>query len=320
MSSLSGHLKPTNVRTRQRARPAVAGDVSPLILAIRSRLRFLRRRLDGIPAPRAGTGSALALTFIFGGWFYGAIVGGTAPVLISGIGTGFGLQATQVVLTGQVETSERDMMEALAMGQALGPGSSLLGYDAASARKNVLALPWVKDVAIRKLYPGKLTVAVVEKKAAAVWQHKDRLTVVEQTGLPIAKFGISDLLNNRFSHLPHLVGEGASKSASEILPAVSRHAILSSRVVSYTRVANRRWDIGLANGMQVLLPEGKVQSALAKLAELAGSHRLLDRSINVVDMRLQDRIVLRLSPEAAEARATVVAARGKAMKELDRKL
>lgn len=308
------------MRTRQRARPVAAGNVSPLILAIRSRLRSFRRRLDSIPAPKAGSGSALALTFILGGWFYGSVVGGTAPVLLSGIGAGVGLEATQVILTGQVETSERELMTALAMGQALGSGGSLLGYDAASARKNVLALPWVKDVAIRKLYPGKLTVAVAEKRAAAVWQHKDRLTVVEQTGLPIAKFGISDLLNNRFSHLPHLVGEGASKTASEILPVVARHAILSGSVASYTRIADRRWNIGLANGMQVLLPENKVQSALSKLAELAGSHRLLDRSIEVVDMRLQDRIVLRLSPEAAEARATVVAARGKAMKELDRKL
>ncbi len=293
-----------------------SGDFNPLVLAVRSRLRAFLRRLDAVAVPRTGPGTSLAVGFIVAGWFYGSVVAGTASTLVSGIGASVGLQAEDIVLTGQVETSEQDLITAL----GLFDRNSLLGFDAADARARLMALPWVKDVAIRKLYPGKLTVALAEKRAAAVWQHNDRLTVVEQSGKLIAKFGIADLLNNRFAHLPHLVGEGASQSASKILPLVADYPELAGRVASYSRVADRRWDLELANGMLVKLPESGMQQSLTQLAQLATDDRLLERQINVIDMRLKDRIVLRLQEDAAKARATLVKARLKAMKKVDRKL
>ena len=316
LSSLSGFFARWAGRADAAGTPASADHVNPLVLAFRSRMRALRRRLDAIPAPRTGAGTSLALGFIIAGWFYGSVVAGTAPALVSGIGSAVGLQSKDIVLTGQVETSEQDIVAAL----ALPTQGSLLGYDVADARARILALPWVKDVAIRKLYPGKLTVALAEKRAAAVWQHQDRLTVVEQTGKPIAKFGIADLLNNRFAHLPHLVGQGASESASEILPLIGRYPQLSGRVTSYTRVADRRWDLGLANGMLIMLPETGMEKALRHLSGMAEKSRLLERQIDVVDLRLGDRVTFRMSPEAAKARATLVADRLKALKKVGRDL
>ncbi len=295
---------------------ASSDNYNPVILAVRSRLRAFWRRLDTIAAPRTGPGTSLALGFIIAGWFYGSVVAGTASTLVSGIGASVGLQAEDIVLTGQVETSEQDLIAAL----GLLDKNSLLGFDAAGARERLMALPWVKDVAIRKLYPGKLTVALAEKRAAAVWQHNDRLTVVEQSGKLIAKFGIADLLNNRFAHLPHLIGEGASQSASEILPLVATHPELVGRVASYSRVADRRWDLELANGMMIKLPETGIEQSLIQLAKLTTDDRLLERQIDVIDMRLTDRVVLRLQEEAAKVRASLVKDRLKAMKKVDRKL
>lgn len=316
MSSLSGKTGFTSGRDSAAGKPASGVQVNPLALAVRARGRNLLRRIESLPAPRSGVGSALALSFIAAGWFYGSVVAGSAPLLMSGAASTVGLKATNIVLTGQVETSEPELLEALALAQ----GGSLFGFDAANARRRLLALPWVKDVAIRKLYPGRLTVAVSEKRAAAVWQHQDRLTVVDQTGGIIAKFGIADLINNRFSHLPHLVGKGAPEGANEILPQVALYPGIAGRVRSYVRVANRRWDLGLSNGLTVMLPEADLEGSLRQLALLAGRDRLLEREVDVVDMRVADRVVLRLQPGAAEARAELVAARLKAMKAAERKL
>ncbi|MEP1208870.1 MAG: cell division protein FtsQ/DivIB [Rhizobiaceae bacterium] len=295
----------------------VSGEgFNPLMLVVRSRIRTIRRRLDGAKAPRAGSGTTMALGFIIAGWFYGSVMAGTASALVSGIGTTVGLEARDIVLTGQVETREKDLIAALGLGER----GSLLGFNAAGARERLMALPWIKDVAIRKLYPGKLTVALAEKRAAAVWQRNDRLAVVEQSGELIAKFGIADLLNNRFAHLPHLVGEGASQSASEILPLVAQYPQLAGRVTSYIRVADRRWDLGLANDMLIKLPETGIDQSLGRLAQMANEDRLLERQLSIVDMRLADRVVFRLQPEAAEIRAKLVKDRLKAMKKMDRKL
>ena len=156
-----------NRRAGEAVRANRSGQMLPEVFPVRSKYRGLRRLLETTPSPRTGGGSALALMFIVSGWFYGATVSGTAPSLLSGAAVSVGLKTTGIVLTGQVETSEQDIFQAL----ELGSRTSLLGFDAAAARERIMKLSWAKDVAVRKLYPGKLTVALVEKRAVAVWQN-----------------------------------------------------------------------------------------------------------------------------------------------------
>ncbi len=283
---------------------------------VRSARRQFIRFLSKTPPMRAGVGSALALTIIISGWLAGAVAGGHGSAFLSGAAATVGLKATDIVITGQVETSEREVLAVL----GLQDGKSLVGFDVDMARLRLLELPWVRDAAIRKFYPGQLKIVLTEKKAAAVWQRGDRLTVVEKTGKPIAKFGIADLINNRFSHLPHLVGEGAAERAHEILSLVAQYPDIASHVQSYTRIANRRWDVGLVDGARIKLPEAETNRALARVARLNTSQNLLERDLTVVDVRLPDRVVLRLGDDAAKTRAELVADRLKAMKKAERKL
>ena len=59
------------------------------------------------------------------------------------------------------------------------------------------------------------------------------------------------------------------------------------------RVGERRWNLHLSNGMDVLLPEGEEKAAIRRLAELQKRNALLDRPLVSVDMRLPDRLVVR---------------------------
>ena len=292
------------------ARQLPLGPLSGLRKLGRSFVRFA----EELPRLKDGSGHLIAVSIIAGGWLYGSHLGGSAPALVSGTAATLGLKATDIIISGQVETSEQEVFNALAV------GGSLLGFDAEAARARVLGLPWVKSVAIRKVYPGKLTVAIAEKRAMAVWQHNDRLTVVGKTGAPIAKFGISDLLSNRFSGLPHLVGEGAAEHSNEILPLAAQFPNIAQRVTAYQRIAQRRWDVELANGIRIKLPEYGAARALAHVADLDSENRLLEREVSVIDVRLRDRVTLRLQSAAAETRAELVSARLKAMKKADRKL
>ncbi len=285
-------------------------------LFLRVRLRQFRRSLDGMRPMRAGFGSALALLFLSAVWVYGAVIGGHGVTLSSSVASSVGLKATNIVITGMEETSKDDVISAL----GFGAGRSLVGFDADAARKRLLDLPWVKAVAIRKLYPGKLTVALAERRPVAVWQHKDHLTVVDRAGDRIAGFGIADLISNRFSHLPHLVGDGAAAHAGTILPLVANYPEIAGRVASYIRVGNRRWDVELAGGMRLQLPQRRVVEALERISQMQAEDRLLERQVAVVDLRADDRMVLRLMDGAAKERAELVSARLKAMKKADRKL
>ena len=67
-------------------------------------------------------------------------------------------------------------------------------------------------------------------------------------------------------------------------------------------VAERRWNLHLKSGVDVLLPEAEPERALQTLVELDRDKKLLSRDIVVVDLRLADRVTVRLSDAAAAAR------------------
>ena len=59
-------------------------------------------------------------------------------------------------------------------------------------------------------------------------------------------------------------------------------------------VAGRRWDLHLEDGVVVKLPEVNPSAALAQLVKLNAERQLLARDVIVVDLRLPDRITVRL--------------------------
>jgi cell division protein FtsQ len=101
-----------------------------------------------------------------------------------------------------------------------------------------------------------------------------------------------------FSDLPLVVGAGAPASAAALLDALGAYPTIVSHVVAAVRVGGRRWNLHLANGCDVLLPEDGEPAALQLLAGLQQAHALLDRPLQVIDMRLPDRLVVRPRAEA----------------------
>jgi cell division protein FtsQ len=77
---------------------------------------------------------------------------------------------------------------------------------------------------------------------------------------------------------------------------------LFARVRDAVRVRDRRWDIELDNGMTVRLPEQGADVAWRHLAIMDREQKLLDKALVSIDLRLPDRTVVRLTPEAAAAR------------------
>jgi cell division protein FtsQ len=77
-------------------------------------------------------------------------------------------------------------------------------------------------------------------------------------------------------------------------------------------VADRRWNLKLTSGLDIRLPEAEVAQALDVLDALDRDKKLLSRDLTAIDLRLPDRVVVRLSDEAAQARE-------QALKERDKK-
>ena len=83
---------------------------------------------------------------------------------------------------------------------------------------------------------------------------------------------------------------------------------------AYIRVADRRWDLRLENGVTIRLPETEPVEALAEIARMDREQGLLSRDIASVDMRLEDRIVIKLTPDALARRNAALQEREKILK------
>lgn len=203
------------------------------------------------------------------------------------------MRVERVLIEGRSNTPE------VALNTAIGvhTGDSMLGFSLADARARIEKLSWVEHATVERKLPGTVVVNLVERRPFAIWQHEGKFVLIDRDGQTVANEDVS-----AFGDLPLVVGAGAPQGATALLEALAAQPTLKDRVMASVRVGERRWNLRMKNGTDVLLPEGAETQALAKLAELQAADALLDRPLVVVDMRLADRLVVR--PQVPGAPAT----------------
>lgn len=244
--------------------------------------------------PWAGTAGALG--FLGASALYGMVLGGYTEAAANALTAeaGFSIQAIQ--LSGQRETTEFEILEELEIPN----GSSLLMFDAAAARARLQRNPWVQDVSIQKFYPGTLKVSLSERDPYALWQRGKIVSIIDHDGNVI-----TDEVKERYASLPLVVGHGAQKMAPGMLAELDQVPQLRSRVRALVLIAERRWNLVLENNITVRLPEEGVDQALTYLVRLDEQKGLLSRDITAIDLRLKDRIVVKLAKDAKLNRSGV---------------
>lgn len=296
-------------KNRQRLNGGVSVFDRVLPRFLRWPMRFFTALVDGrvVIPPHTGTLAAATLFAVTG--LYGVLQGGHLLALAEGTTSVAGFAIERVDVAGNVETSPIDIVQQL----DLNGHTSLLTLDLDTARSSILALPWVRSADIRKIYPDVIDVKLAERQAFGIWQHGRELSLIERDGRIIAP-----LSQEKFTSLPLYVGFGADTNASEIDAVLAGWPELKQRIRAHIRVADRRWDIRLDNGVTVRLPEKDVDLALAKLRRLDVQRDVLDRDIGTVDMRLHDRITIGLTDRATDRRQNALDARERLLKKRER--
>jgi cell division protein FtsQ len=199
-----------------------------------------------------------------------------------------GLTVSDIRVEGRETTDPETILAAL----AAGPGTPILAVNPARAKEQLEALPWVHTAVIERRLPSTLYVRLVERKPLALWQHGGKLELIDREGAAIPVTGL-----DRFAKLPMVVGEGAASHAAEFLAVLASEPDLAARVTAAIRVGDRRWNLRIDNAVDVLLPAEAAASAWSQLARLERSSAILKREVQTIDMRLPDRLVLRVTPE-----------------------
>ena len=289
--------------------PAVISVPASMASPVRwTRRGRLEKILNVLTLPGAAQLMFIALFAAVG--VYGAIKGGHYAAFVEQYGhpadivaRRFGFSINTVTISGVRELAEQDLLTAA----GIGPRNSLLFLDPARIREQLKLLPIVKDAAVTKLYPDRLVIEIEERQPFALWQIEGETRLVAEDGV-----ALGFMQDRRFIALPLVAGAGANERLSEYMALLETAGDLRQHIVAGVRIATRRWTLKTTDGIDILLPE---RDPIAAMARLAGLHRLchvLDKDLMSLDLRQKDRLVARLSAEAAAARESASARSAKA--------
>src|SRR5262245_45712251 len=285
---------------RTAAGPALGMDSEPM--RSRSRVSHIMNRWSLLLNARwpRGVGAAASGVVILGSLAYGAVKGDHVASIVAamrdardGTANAAGFRIVSIALAGNHHVTRE---EVLATAGITGT-TSLLFLDVGETRERLKTNPWIADATVLKLYPGELQIGIREREAFALWQKDGQVSVIADDGTVLEPYVAPGLIR-----LPLVVGRGAETRAKEFLALLDRYPAMRDFVRASVLVGERRWNLRLKNGIDVRLPETDVASALERLVALDREKNLITRDILAIDLRLPDRVTVRLSDAAAQAR------------------
>ncbi len=198
-----------------------------------------------------------------------------------------GFRVTDVMVQGRHFASSQKILQAVQLKQ----GDPIFDRSPSEIKGALEKISWVHKASVQRYLPGKIYIEVKERVPVAVWQHQKVHYLVDADGIVISNEKLDE-----FSALPIIVGGDAPVHAPELLAILRQFPEIQKRISALVRVGGRRWDLQLDRKITVKLPEEKLENALPRLLLLIQQQKLDSKDISVVDLRLPDQIILRLSP------------------------
>ena len=196
-------------------------------------------------------------------------------------------------------TGLRRMDQMTVYSQALDQNSRAMPLvDLEGVRERLLKYPWIEDARVSRRLPNTLSIHIVERVPAAIWQNHGQLILVDTKGVklePVSREAMPDL--------PLLIGDGANlqeEARGRLMDAAPR---LKPLVKAATWIGNRRWDLVFDTGERLMLPEGEKEAAdaLVGFAENDRKDQLLGQGRTSFDLRIPDRMFVCCKTKPAPA-------------------
>jgi len=224
------------------------------------------------------------------------------------------LTITRITLSGHTALSDGDVRSRLEGLQGL----NMITVDLDEWRQKVLESPWVKTAAIRRVLPGSVDVAIVERQPMGVGRIGGALYLIDQRGGIIAEYGPShgefDLplidglaVGGPDSARGPAVDEGRAALAGRLIASLQGRPDLAERV-SQIDVTDPRDAVVMLEGDTALIRVGMDQFAerLQVYLDVAPTLRGQVPQIDYVDVRFGERVYVGPQPSRGAGRKIAV--------------
>ncbi len=169
---------------------------------------------------------------------------------------------------------------------------NLLSLNELRLKKGLLQLPWVENVSIRRVWPGKLIVKMAEQTPVARWGHSQLLNRdLELFSPPIDTFP---------SNVPSLFGPAKSEHTlwKQYQILNQRFAPLKLQVISLQLSPRRSWSFLLSNDVEVIWGREDLEPRLERLVRLYPK-LIAERpdSLALIDLRYPNGLAIKWKDE-----------------------
>jgi cell division protein FtsQ len=227
-----------------------------------------------------------------------APAGPAHPVLAS-LAADAGFRIETIQINGADTTKPDALMAAIGVAK----GDPIFGLSLAAMQTRLEQLGPVQAASVERALPNTLIITLKERNATAIWQTAStdpaqKFVLIDKQGNVIAD---QDAIaaKRRDPSLLLLAGADAPQQAQTLLAELASAPSVQSRVAAAERVDGLRWNLTLKNQTVVKLPADGEAAAIASLASLQASMALLDRPVEVIDLRQPGRLVVRPYPADA---------------------
>lgn len=202
-------------------------------------------------------------------------------IVMTGIGRGTNAYINNISIS--ADQSDKDL-SAIVAAATLAPNTPSYSIDLNMLNERVSKVPGVKKSAVRRMPNGNLAVRVALHRAVALWTDGEHYFPLSADGTIVNK--PTDVRD-----MSHVVFRG--KLPDDIAQITNAAHNLVGNLDYMEWIENRRWNMYTNDGIIIMLPEENPTAAIGTLISLHNNHHILDKDIQMIDMRDSARILVK---------------------------
>lgn len=207
----------------------------------------------------------------------------------------FGWGLDDVTLEGRQKTSKESVLRVIDLKR----GDNILELNLDDIHAKVMSLPWVKKATVsRRYFPNVIHIGIEEKEVRSIWQYNNEFYPIDEDGQIIETEYVPQ------KNLLLIIGKGAPEHINKMLRIMEKDKELFSRLKAANFISNRRWNLifdNIEGGVTVKMPEENVAEAWKKLVKLDKTKGILKRKLTFIDLRLKNKVIVRLNTSDVRA-------------------
>ena len=163
---------------------------------------------------------------------------------------------------------------------------NLLLLDKQILQNEIEEVPWVKRANIKKIFPNKIQVQVIENDPYAIFLNEGVPFLIDLDGTIITQ--ISD--QSIDTSMIQILGEKANENLESLIKSINIHfPELLNDIKSLEYIELRRWNMKLKRDLKIKFPDEKIDQSIINLKRLFVEQNVSESNIIEIDLRIHGR-------------------------------